>query len=298
MSDETLGLYKKAGRILASALKKARYKVHVGMPLTELCDLVEYEIKVGGAEPAFPCNVSINNIAAHDTADINDERTIPPNSIVKIDGGAHIEGYIVDSAITVSFDPSYERLLLAAQKALLNALEVIKPGTSLREIGKTVENTIRNYGYKPISNLTGHQISRYVLHAGKIIPNVYSFLEHGEVLEGEIYAIEPFATNGRGEVHDLNYARIYALLSKPKKINDEVDELATKIWNERRGLPFTPRWYLKDYNNIKRLIDEMLKKRIAMKYPVLTEINNSYVSQFEHTIYVTKDGVLSFTEID
>jgi methionyl aminopeptidase len=298
MSDETLGLYKKAGKILASALKKARYKVHVGMPLTELCDLVEYEIKVGGAEPAFPCNVSINNIAAHDTADINDERTIPPNSIVKIDGGAHIEGYIVDSAITVSFDPSYERLLLAAQKALLNALEVIKPGTSLREIGKTVENTIRNYGYKPISNLTGHQISRYVLHAGKIIPNVYSFLEHGEVLEGEIYAIEPFATNGRGEVHDLNYARIYALLSKPKKINDEVDELATKIWNERKGLPFTPRWYLKDYNNIKRLIDEMLKKRIAMKYPVLTEINNSYVSQFEQTIYVTKDGVLSFTEID
>ncbi len=298
MSDETLELYKRAGKILSSALKKAKYKIHIGMPLTELCDIVENEIKVSGAEPAFPCNVSINNIAAHDTAEINDERTIPPHSVVKIDGGAHIDGYIVDSAITVSFDPDYDRLLLASQKALSNVLEIIKPGVSLREIGRIVENTIKKYGYKPISNLTGHQISRYVLHAGKIIPNVYSFLEHGEVLEGEIYAIEPFATNGKGEVHDLSYSRIYALFSKPKRIHDEVDELAVKIWNERKGLPFTPRWYLKDYSNVKQLTEEMVRRRLAMKYPVLTEVNNSYVSQFEHTIYITKDSALVFTEID
>ena len=297
MMNETLDLYKKAGKILYTALKKAADKIHVSMPIIELCNLVENEIKSSGAELAFPCNISINNIAAHDTADVNDERVIPPNSIVKIDGGAHIEGYIVDSAITVSFDPDYDRLLLAAQKALSNVLEVIRPGISLKELGRTIENTIRHYGYKPISNLTGHQISRYILHAGKIVPNVYSFLEHGEVIEGEIYAIEPFATNGRGEVHDLSYSRIYALLSKPKRVNDTVDELAVKIWNERRGLPFTPRWYLHNYSNAKQLVNEMVKRKIAMKYPVLAEINNSYVAQFEHTILVTKEKPLIFTEI-
>lgn len=297
MLNETLDLYMKSGKILASALKKAINKVHVGMPILELCELVENEIKSNGAEPAFPCNISINNIAAHDTADIDDERVIPPNSVIKIDGGAHIEGYIVDSAVTVSFDPDYDRLLLAAEKALSNALEIIRPGVSIKELGRTIENTIRQYGYKPISNLTGHQISRYILHAGKVIPNIYSFLERGEIMKGEIYAIEPFATNGRGEVHDLPYSRIYALLSKPKKVNDTVDELAIKIWNERRGLPFTPRWYLRYYDNAKSLVNEMVKRKIAMKYPVLAEINNSYVSQFEHTVLVTEEKVMVFTEL-
>src|SRR4030042_1888192 len=79
----------------------------------------------------------------------------------------------LDIAITVEIENNnYNEMINASSDALDAAINHLKAGTNLYEIGKTVEETITSYGYKPIENLTGHSMQRYVLHAGMSIPNV------------------------------------------------------------------------------------------------------------------------------
>ncbi len=98
-----------------------------------------------GAKPAFPCNLSINYEAAHYSPVINDEKIIPDGAVVKLDIGAHIEGYITDTAVTVYLDDRMERLANAAKDALRAAISNFKSGVSLAEIGKVIEKTIKLY---------------------------------------------------------------------------------------------------------------------------------------------------------
>ena len=81
---------------------------------------VENEITKRGAKCAFPVNASINEIAAHYTAEPNDPITIKDTDLVKIDLGAQINGYIADTAVTVCYDAQFDGLVQAAEEALRN----------------------------------------------------------------------------------------------------------------------------------------------------------------------------------
>ena len=74
------------------------------------------------------------------------------------------------------------------------AIENIHGDMALGKIGSLIETTIKNRGFKPISNLTGHSVGRYLIHAGLSIPNVAQPVSFAKVKTGEIYAIEPFVT--------------------------------------------------------------------------------------------------------
>ncbi len=142
MDEEAKQLYIKAGKIAANALKKAIDKIYIGMSLEEICNLVENEIINNGAVPAFPCNISINNIAAHNTADFEIIEYIPKNSVVKIDVGASCDGYLADTATTVCFNENFLRMDEFAKKALKYAIESIKPGKKTSEIGRIIFNEL------------------------------------------------------------------------------------------------------------------------------------------------------------
>lgn len=286
--------YLQLGKTLAEALKQVYDKVYIGMKITELCDLVENYIKRHGYGLAFPCNVSVNDIAAHDTADLNDKRIIKEGSVVKIDAGAHLDGYIVDAAVTISFNPKYSQLVRAAYTALRDAVNMMRPGVKIGDIGGIIEKTIKSFGYKPIRNLSGHLLSRYVLHAGKSIPNVKVILD-SKIKEGEVYAIEPFATDGIGEVRETSYERIYSLKAKPKKFKHRLLE---RIWHERRSLPFALRWYFKRHPDAPKALKELVKRGIAFSYPVLVERGGGIVSQFEYTVLIERDGAEILTPIE
>jgi methionyl aminopeptidase len=96
--------YIKAGKIAAEVREIARERDWVGKTVYEICEEVENQIKKRGAKCAFPVNVSINEIAAHYTAEPNDPITITDSDLVKIDLGAQINGYIADTAVTVCHD--------------------------------------------------------------------------------------------------------------------------------------------------------------------------------------------------
>ncbi len=293
LSKEELEKLYKAGEIVHKTLEKALDIVRPGARVLDICTELENYIISQGARPAFPVNIGINHVAAHYTARIEDDLVIPEKSVVKVDVGAHIDGYIVDAAITLCFNPVYEPLVQAALEALKVVKEILKAGLSLGRIGSYIEKAIRGRGFKPIENLTGHLIKRYELHAGKSIPNVDNGDER-KVLEGEIYAIEPFATDGKGSVIDTPQVTIYRLIATPKKALKKHRELILKIQEVSQGLPFSPRWLANKVNLSKdelvKVLDELARENVLYAYPVLVEEGKGMVSQFEDTFIVKNDG--------
>ena len=257
------------------------------MKVLELCEKLENLILSLGAKPAFPVNVSINDVAAHYTAKINDDLVIPRDGVIKIDVGAHIDGYIADAAITINFNPVYDRLVKASLKALEEVSKTLKPGKTLGEIGQVIEKTIKSYGFKPIENLTGHLVKRYELHAGKSVPNIDNG-DRKRIIEGEVYAIEPFATNGKGYVVDSNEITIYRVLSTKVK-DKELIMIMNYIVNEFKTLPFTPRWLIPKFGNqVLVKIQKLHADNKIYGYPVLVEAGRGFVSQFEDTFVITE----------
>ncbi len=291
MSGDIPDVYKRLGTVMRELLKYAMEITHPGMPVLELCERIEGRIRELGVKPAFPVNVSINEVAAHYTAVIGDKTVIPKNSIVKVDIGIHEDGYIVDAAVTISFNPIYDTLLKAAAKALEAAIYTLRPGVQLREVGARVERVIRSFGFRPIENLTGHLIRRYELHAGKSIPN-YDNGDRQRVLEDEVYAIEPFATTGKGYVVDSPPVTIYRL-PRGVKGDEPHQEVLKYIEAEFKTLPFTPRWLVGKFGHgVDGVIHELYLRGVLQGYPVLIEGGRGIVAQFEDTVIITRDGAI------
>ncbi|UCE57378.1 MAG: M24 family metallopeptidase, partial [Candidatus Bathyarchaeota archaeon] len=147
--EELVQKHQQAGKIAKEVREEMRRTVCEGIPIIDLCEKAESLIRKKGGKPAFPCNVSINEIAAHYTSPRQDKRTIPENSIVKIDIGVHVDGYIADTAVTVCFDPDYAGLVSTAEEALKKAAEILRPGLSMSRFGATIQKTIKTRGFKP-----------------------------------------------------------------------------------------------------------------------------------------------------
>lgn len=292
--------YIKAGKIAAEVRENVRKKNWIGVTLEEICEQVEKEILKRGAKRAFPVNTSVNEVAAHYTAEPNDKKTVGETDLIKIDLGAQINGYIADTAVTVCYDPQYDTLVQAAEDALKNAMSMIKIGVKSSDVGRTIEKTVKQFGFKPIMNLSGHSLAQYTIHAGKSIPNIWSigsFAFKGD----EAYACEPFVTTGEGSgiVEEGKIKNIFALGSRKRTKNDEADRLQEYIWNNFNMLPFAIRWLLKDWEEKKarEMLDFLVKKKVVHAYPILIERNGQRVAQAEHTFIPTESGATVTTSL-
>jgi methionyl aminopeptidase len=203
-SEMNFESYLRAGKIASEVRESARKKYHLGSTLLEICESVESQIRGMGAEPAFPVNTSLNDIAAHYTAEPNDSTTVKEGDVLKIDIGVQIDGYIADTAVTVCYDPKYESLVKAAEAALAEAVRAARANTKAGDIGRVIEATITKFGFRPIQNLSGHSLQQYTVHAGKSIPNIWTRGSSFALLPNEAYAIEPFVTtkDGQGVVYE------------------------------------------------------------------------------------------------
>ena len=293
--------YIKAGKIAAEVREMVRIKDWIGKTVFEICEEVENEIKKRGAKCAFPVNASINEIAAHYTAEPNDPITIKDTDLVKIDLGAQIEGYIADTAVTICYDVQFDGLVQAAEEALGNAMSMIKTGVKASDIGRTIETTIKKMGFKPIANLSGHSLDQYTIHAGKSIPNIWS-IGGFSLSKNSAYACEPFVTTeqGGGFVRNGQIKNIFALNSRKKTKNDEADKLLDFIWESCNMLPFALRWLTKEWEEkeARKLLDFLIKKKAVQAYPVLIEVNEQKVAQAEHTFIPNESGVTVTTKAE
>jgi methionyl aminopeptidase len=299
IEKETLEKFRQAGKIAAEVREEMKKYVREGMLITEVCEKAEELIRKRGGKPAFPCNVSINEVAAHYTSPPNDKRTIPKGAVVKIDIGVHIDGYVADTAVTVSFNPKYTELVKTAEEALQKGIEFLKDGVSSSSFGSLIQKTVVERGFKPISNLTGHSVGRYMVHAGRSLPNVPHFLGF-KLKEGDIFAVEPFVTLAEavGKVENGKEITIFRLHKKKGLRGIHAKKLLAFIEKNFRTLPFAERWLkgVVPKQGHSTAFRELLSSKSLVSYPIFVEKSRKVVAQAEHTVLIKKNGCEILTE--
>lgn len=288
--------WKRAGEIAAKVIEHSKLIIKPGASLLKVTEELEKMIYELGAEPAFPVTIGLDHIAAHYAADFNDD-IIFTNQVIKVDVGAMVDGYIGDTAITIDLSGKYSSLLEASKNALNEAIKIIKPGVTLGELGKVIQEEIEKKGFSPIKNLSGHGVGKYNAHTSPSIPN-YNTSSNEEIKEGMVIAIEPFATNGKGLIKESTHSTIFAQIdNKPVR-----SPIARKLFSQIKkfnSLPFNYRWLSSDFSEgqIKLGIRQLVQAGILREHPPLPEVDKGIVSQFEHTVLVTKDETIVLTKI-
>ena len=274
-----LDRWRAAGRIAAGARELGLRLTVPGARRRDVAEAIEEYVRGQGAQPAFPANRSRNVEAAHYTPSIDDEAVFAPGDLVKVDVGAHLDGAIADTADTVEVGGTHrhENLVRAAHDALRDGIAQVRPGVRVDEVSRAIAQAIRARGLRPIEDLTGHSIERYLLHAGKSIPNVPGASD-ATLIEGEVIAIEPFATNGVGHIANGPFGNIARFRSDP----GPSDPVLAGLFGRFRTLPFAMRWATTPEAQaaLRRA------RRWLQTYPVFLERGHGLVAQAEHTVLV------------
>ncbi|HYK93938.1 MAG TPA: type II methionyl aminopeptidase [Thermoplasmata archaeon] len=286
---ERLDDWRRAARIAGEARELGAGLCVPGARRRDVADAIEGFIRDQGAQPSFPANLSRNVEAAHFTPGPDDEETLLEGDLVKVDVGAHIDGAIADTATTVEVGGGrrHENLRLAAREALEAGIAVARAGISVNEIARAIESAIHARGLKPIHDLTGHTIEPYLLHAGKSIPNTTG-LSHARLEEGEVIAIEPFATNGAGSIENGAFGNIVRFRSDP----GGDDPALAGAFRRFRTLPFALRWLTPAES-----VALGRGRRFLQRYPVFVERGGGLVAQAEHTVLLTASGAEVLTRL-
>lgn len=284
LDSEQLEKLRKAGRISGEARELGMSMVAEGVKLFDVAEEVEGFIKSHGCGLAFPCNISINEIAAHYTPSPNDKSMFEIGDVVKIDCGAHVDGYVGDTAGTVEVGTHrFRNLIASSQKARDTVMEFIGEGCPINEIGSAVDMSISADGFKPIVNLTGHQIMPYNLHAGLSIPN-YDDGNTDCLKAGMIIACEPFATNGIGSIKSGRPGNICRILRERPIEDPQLKEFFEYVKEEFKTFPFCARSCDDPKAEVK--INKLIRHGLFSSYALLVEEKGGCVTQAEHTVYI------------
>jgi len=290
LDESELKNYVEAARVASSVREIAADLVKPGAKLIDVANAVEDEIRGDGAKPAFPVNISVNDVAAHYTPKTNDAAVFGEKDVVKVDYGVHVRGFIIDAAFTVDLGSENGKLVEAAEAALSNATSTMKAGVNVREVGAVIQKTIEEKGFKPIENLCGHSLGEFLLHSGREIPNV----ARGDYVlrEGDVFAVEPFATNGAGRVEDGAYCEIYSLINMRNVRLPQSRKVLEWLAEECETLPFAKRWVDEKFSEgtASLALADLRRQEIVRDYPILKEINHGIVAQAECTVVVEKDA--------
>jgi methionyl aminopeptidase len=288
MDAEVLKNYKKAQSISNSTIIYAKTLLKEGAKIVEVADKIEDKIIELGGRIGFPLNISINDVAAHYTPDINDTVVFKAGDLVKVDVGVHVEGYIWDKAFSVCIGQKKHPLIEASEKALSEALKLVKPGTKVFEISEVVESTVEEFGFNPIRNLCGHGLERYNTHTAPSIPNGRNNIQD-EIQPNRAMAMEVFTTDGGGWVKESDRSLIFSFLqNKPVRMR-EARQILQLSANDFETLPFAKRWLAKKKYNLSELkIDMALRQLLDVdairQYPILKEESGGLVAQTEDSV--------------
>lgn len=285
MKQEEREDYIEAGKTVQAAKEKAREVARPGTNLKVIAEEVEGLIRKKGLEPAFPVNLSIDDEAAHYSAAPGESRELKSSDVLKVDIGAHKNGFIADSAVTLNPSSKHEDMIDAVESVLEEALEFIEPGITIGELGTFINNQVPEE-YSVVRNLTGHYIDEYEQHAGVSIPNIPN--SNATVIEkGDAIAVEPFITTGSGKIKNGKKGNIY--IQKGGNVRGRRERKLLKQIKGFQGLPFSSRWLDLDARG-RMALNKLVESGVVKHYPVLREVEGGIVAQAEHTVLVGVDG--------
>jgi methionyl aminopeptidase len=292
VDDYALSCFRKAGRIASECREWAKVNVKPGVTIRSVLETVETMIRERGGEPGFPAQSSRNYVAAHYCSSPFDEQTYEEGDCVKVDFGVHVDGYIADTAATIdlSKDKRWTPLIEASRSALAAAIATVGEGVAVGDVGAAIERTILAAGFQPVRNLTGHGLARWKVHTAPQIPN-YGEKGGGSFRRGTVFAIEPFASTGRGWIREAGKAEVFMMVRPPMKAKG-LDRDVLKAIDAWRGLPIARRYFNHlDREAVEHAFTQLAKQGSLVRYPPLVEEEGVMVAQYEHSMYLGPDGV-------
>ncbi len=261
----------------------------------------------------FPVGLSVNECAAHWHPKSSNNIVLAKDNIIKIDFGTETNGWIIDSAFTICFDPKYDILMEAVKEATYTGIKNVGIDVDIGEWGKEIQEVMESYeinlngekhSIRAINNLGGHNIIKGIIHGGiflpavdlrKTLPSNYRFKEG-------VYAIETFGSTGDNHVNEIGESTLFRV-NPNKQLNngelklDSTKKLLTKIKNTFSTLPFCERYVeLFNISNYKSNLDILTKYNYIHSYPPLCVNPGAYTAQYEHTVYIGENKKIVFSQ--
>jgi methionyl aminopeptidase len=211
-SQSEIDKMRRSGHIVREVLVELRSLVAPGVSTMDLEKLAERRITESGAKPAFkgyygyPCVLctSINDEIVHGIPSA--KRVLKSGDIVSIDCGVVLDGYYGDAAITVAVGDSVsserKRLMEVTEQSLYKAIEQVKIGNTISDIGGAVQEFVEANGFSVVREFVGHGIGTK-LHEEPQVPNFRSRGADMRLREGMVLAIEPMVNSGGPEARVL-----------------------------------------------------------------------------------------------
>jgi methionyl aminopeptidase len=304
---------RKAAEVHRNVRRFAQSYIRPGMTMIDICkkleaktlDLVGFDSTNPFASGwGFPTGCSLNHVAAHFTPNYGDKTVLQFDDICKLDFGVQVGGRIVDCAFTVAFNEKFDPLIKATQDGTNQGIKAAGIDARFGDISDAIQEAIESYemeispgkmvGIKAIRNLNGHSIDPYRIHGGKSVPIVRNpEMENIKMEENEFYAIETFASTGKGVVcEDMecsHYMRDFEHYDEKLKMQTKMQSgprnLLNHIDNVFGTLPFCRRW-LDDQGQQRHLLSlkALVDCGAVNEYPPLVDVKGSFTSQMEHTI--------------
>jgi methionyl aminopeptidase len=202
---------RKANEFVADVLAALEAAVAPGVTTEDLDRLAARMIRDGGAESAFkgyrgyPATLcaSVNEEVVHGIPSAS--RQLRAGDIISLDIGAKMGGFYGDSAVTVAVGEVPERtqtLLRVTRESLERAIEQVKVGGRLSDIGHAVQRWVEANGFSIVREFVGHGIGEK-LHEEPQIPNYGQPGRGPKLAEGMVLAIEPMVAMGKPETRVL-----------------------------------------------------------------------------------------------
>lgn len=315
--DIVVTKYKLAGEIVNRTLKALIEIVQPGKSVREICEkgdglLLEETGKVFKKEKdlkkgiAFPTCLSVNNCICHFSPTKNDaDYLLKVGDVVKIDLGAHIDGFIAVAAYTivVQSDPSAKitgrnaDVILAAYWASQAALRLIKPNNGNYGVTEAVQKVANEFKCKPIEGMLSHQLKQFQIDGEKTIiqnPNDAQRKEHEKCTFNlhEVYAIDVLISSGEGVGREKDTrVSIFKKTEENYQLKLKTSRaFLTEIKNKHGNMPFNLRSF-EEETKARMGVVECVSHKMIEPFQVLYEKPTELVAQFKFTVLLMPSGI-------
>lgn len=309
-NDLVVTKYKIAAEVVNKALKAVVDKAVEDATLMELCELGD-GIIIGETNGvfkkekdmrrgiAFPTCISINNCICHYSPLKSDPQLkLKKGDLIKIDMGAHIDGYIAVVAHSLIIGATTENpitgpaadVMHAAHQAASVALRLVVPGGENEAVTDAVQKVTESYKCKPISGMLSHELKQFRIDGDKSIiqnPTEAQKKSHEKCQfeVNEVYAIDVLVSTGDGKGRELDTrATIYKKTDEMYQLKMKASRAVLSDVDKKFGvMPFTLR-YFDDEVKAKMGLKECVNHKLIEPFPVLHEKENELVAQFKFTV--------------
>lgn len=319
--DLVVTKYKMAAEIVNNVLKELVEACKVGGSVRDLCILGDNKLAEATSKAfkkdkkllkgiAFPTCMSVNNCICHYSPLISEPDTIlADGDVVKIDMGAHIDGFIAVVAHTLVVGSSVEQpitgrkadAMLAAHLASEAALRLVKPGNETYEVTETVSKIAESFDCKPVEGMLSHQIEQNRIDGEKTIiqnPSEAQRKEHDkyEFALHEVYAVDVLISTGEGQGREKE-----AKITVYKKTEDTYmlkmktsREFFSKVNKQFGTMPFNLR-SMDDEKKARMGVVECVTHKLIEPFQVLYDKEGAHVAQYKFTVLLMPNGPQKIT---